>query len=1254
MFQTAPNTAVTRPLRMGLFSASRGWENRVVMHFRLLGPLEVWDRGRGVELRRPKQRALLAILLLRAREPVSSDVLIDALWGESPPRTARAALQNYVAQLRGALGPGVLESSSGGYLLDVRPEQIDLGRFERLLAESREAEGEERVAKLQEALALWQGPPLAELAFEPFAAPEISRLEEMRTSALEDLIDAQLALGAGAELLDRLEALVAAHPFRERLRGQQMLALYRDGRQADALEVYQGTRKTLVDELGIEPGTALRELEQAVLRQDPSLDGPERPAKEKAPPLEERRKVVTILFADVACFDTVDPELMQRTSVEALARMRSVLEAHGATIEQRAGDEVMAVFGVPHAHEDDALRAARAGLELQAEVGGLSDLLEHSGRGRLELRVGISTGEVLTGVDDTTYGFVAGPAITLAKRMLQAAGADEVLAGAETLQRLGDTVVSDPTGDAGRLLELLEGAEAPARRPEAPLVGRREELVALREAYGRAVQERACRICLVLGEPGIGKTRLAGELTAALEREAAILVGHCVSYGKGATYLPLAEIVGEAERRQPLSELLATDEHAELIAGRLADLAGEAQADASGGETFWAVRRLLETLASEQRVVVVFEDLHWAEPTLLDLIDYLASHVADAPVLLLGLARPELLETRADWAEVDAVTLSPLSSEDAETLVGNLGELPLPLREKVVRTAGGNPLFIEQLLAHASETGETESMPPSLEALLASRLDRLEPGELSVLQRAAVVGREFRRGAVVQLVPRDQAAGVGKHLVELRRKGLLEGEDAFRFRHVLIRDAAYATLPKGQRAELHEGFGRWLDSHHTGSDELIGFHLEQAYRYGTELGLDGSGSRRLAAEAGNHLCTAGLRAARRGDMPAAAGLLTRASSLLERAEAARRDLLTELGLVRWRQGEPSEAEQLLARAVEIAVSERDRRAELRARTELGYLRLNWSEEGASEGLLALASEAIPVLEQFGDDRALGRLWFALASTSGSFFCHYQESSEAAERALGYFRRSGWPILPCLQAIAAGLYWGPTPVPEAIRRCRALLQEADRGGTAQILLFLAGLEAMAGRFDSARACTAQSRQIYEDLSWTVYVATMHAPISGDIELLAGNFAEAERVFSESCRTVEEWGLKGQLATQGSRLAEAIYAQGRYEEAISWSRTAEACAAAYDTGAQFLWRAVCGKALARQGALDEGERLTREAAELAAETDSVSQHAQTLLAYAEVLLLQGSRGKAVEAVEQAVELLEAKGNVAACSWARALLA
>ena len=349
------------------------------MDFRILGPLEVWDRGGPVELRRQKPRALLAFLVLHAGEPVSSDALIEALWGESPPRTARAALQNYVAQLRRALGPGIVDSSAGGYVLEAVSDQIDLGRFERLAAEGRNADGDERVEKLREALDLWRGPPLADLLFEPFAASEAARLGELRTTALEDLIDAELARGSGPDLVVELEELIAEHPFRERLRGQLMLALYRSGRQAEALEAYQETRRTLVDELGIEPGAALRELEQAILRQDPSLDAAGAAPRRRRPPAEQRRRTVTIVFADVASPGALDPEPVHEASARALAAVREVLERHGATIEQRAGDEVMAVFGIPRAREDDALRAARSALELQAEIDALADELEQRG-----------------------------------------------------------------------------------------------------------------------------------------------------------------------------------------------------------------------------------------------------------------------------------------------------------------------------------------------------------------------------------------------------------------------------------------------------------------------------------------------------------------------------------------------------------------------------------------------------------------------------------------------------------------------------------------------------------------------------------------------------------------------------------------------------------------------------------------------------------------------------------------------------------
>jgi DNA-binding SARP family transcriptional activator/tetratricopeptide (TPR) repeat protein/DNA-binding transcriptional ArsR family regulator len=1214
--------------------------------FRILGPLVVRDRGRLIELHRRKPRALLAFLLLRPGETCSSDALIDALWGERPPRTARAALQNYVAQLRRALGPGVLVSRGGGYLLDVSSEQIDLGRFERLTGEGRAAEGEDRVEKLQEALALWRGPPLVDLAFEPFAALETPGLEELRTAALEDLIEARLLLGAGPELVPELEQLVADYPFRERLRGQLMLALYRAGRQADALDAYQETRHTLVDELGIEPSAPLRELEQAILRQEAWLD----PALEQQleAPLEERRKTVTILFADIDCPETIDPELLRKATVIALAQVRAVLESHSATIEQRTGDEVLAVFGIPQAHEDDPVRAVRAALELTAAEG-----LDPEG---VELRVGIETGEVLAGVDKTGHGFAAGPAITVAKRMLQRAGPGEILLGPAALRVLGAAVMAEPTreGDA-RVLELAEGVSAPPRQLEAPFVDRGPELDVLRRAFADAVDSRSCRVFLLLGEAGIGKTRLANELASELDGAATILVGRCVSYGKGATYLPLAEIVRQVGERRGLTELLAGDEHADLIAARLADLTGADEAPGSGGETFWAARRLFESLAREKPLVLVFEDLHWAEPTLLDLIDYFGERVSTAPILLLGLARSELLEERADWSRNEAASLVPLSSEDSETLIENLGDAPSELRQQVLHAAGGNPLFIEQLLAHTGEGGDPETLPPSLDALLASRLDRLEPDELAMLQRAAVVGREFSPEAVAHLLMQD-IASVDRHLLALAEKGLVHPSrpDGFRFHHVLIRDVAYGTLPKAQRAKLHERFGRWLESRPTRTDELVGFHLERAYRYRAELSPVDAEAERLAADAGERLATAGLRAAKSGDVHAASSLLSRASSLLDAREVARRDLLTELGLVIWRSGDLENAGRVLRRALEAAHSEHDRRSALRTRVELTNLRLAREPEGGADELFSLAAEALPTLEGLGDDRALGRLWYVMAFVHGGHHCHYRESAEAAERALHHFRRSNWPVAPCLQELAAAFYYGPTEVQEGIRRCRSLLDEADRGGGANILAFLAGLDAMAGRFDSARELAARARTIYEELAWTVSVATNYATVAADVELLAGHYAQAERILSESCRDLEAWGEQGHLATQSTQLGEAFYGRGRYEEAIERSRIAEELAATDDAGAQFQWRALRAKALARQGAADEAELLASEAVRRAAATDAVSQHAQVLLAYAEVLQLQGRGTPAAQALEQAIGLQEGKGNMAASRKARSLLA
>ena len=420
-----------------------------------------------------------------------------------------------------------------------------------------------------------------------------------------------------------------------------------------------------------------------------------------------------------------------------------------------------------------------------------------------------------------------------------------------------------------------------------------------------------------------------------------------------------------------------------------------------------------------------------------------------------------------------------------------------------------------------------------------------------------------------------------------------------------------------------------------------------------DLDSAGQSTRRLAADAGRRLGAAGLRAAKSGDVHAAANLLTRASSLLPKNELTQDDLVTELGLVLWREGELEEAAETLRSALEIAGLERDRRAELRARLELANLRLFRAPEDGADEILALAADAIPYLEKLGDERSLGRFWYVLAFVHGGLHCQYSESAKAAERASGYFLRSGWPAAPCLQELAACLYYGPTSVPVGIRRCRTLVEQADRGGDAHLLAFLAGLEAMAGRFSVARDLAAQALAIYQELGWTVNISTNYASLAADIELLAGDFAEAERILTESCTNLEAWGEQSRLATQATQLGEALYGLGRQEDALHRSELAEEYAATDDASAQFSWRALRAKVLAQRRAFHEAETLAREAVELAAATDAVSQHAQVLLSYAEVLSLEGRASQAREPSSEAISLLEGKRNLAGSRKAHAQL-
>jgi DNA-binding SARP family transcriptional activator len=787
------------------------------VEFLLLGPFEVRDRDTAVPLPRKKHRALLALLLLRAGEVVSADSLVEELWGEQPPKTALAALRNYVSQLRTQLGTDLIETRGSGYVAHVEPDRIDVARFERLVADAREATtAERRASELRTALAFWRGPALADLAYEPFAAAQAGRLEELRLTAREDLVDLDLDLGRHADLVPELERLVAENPFRERLRSQLMLALYRAGRQADALEAFRTTRTFLLDELGLEPGVHLRELEQAILRQDPALDLPA-----VLPPVEERLKTVTVLFCGLAPAGGLDPERLRRRTVQALTEARAAIERHGGSVEARAGDELLGVFGVPAAHEDDALRAVRAAAELREAVP--------------EVRIGIDSGEALVG-----HGFVSGEVVARGKHLQHEAAPGEALLGTAARGLCGRAIAVDDRNDAFRLLRVEQDVR-PIERGHGPLVGRQEELELLRSAYEGACADGPSRLVTILGEPGIGKTRLATELVRGLEGDATVLVGRCIPYGDGATWLPLREILEQA------------DKHLDPIL----------ESAGSPGEVFLAARRVFEELAQGRPLVVGLDDVHWAASTLLDLVEYLAER-AEGPILFLCLARPELLDKRPGWPG-ELLRLEPLSDEQAEALAEGVEP---GLRTEVVAAAGGNPLFLEQLVAFAEESGSLDRIPPSVEALIAARLDLLPPDELDVLERAAVVGRLFERAALQAL-----GGDVGL-LSSLEEKGFVRQlRSGPAFHHVLVREVAYGSLPKEKRAELHELLADWLDGRGA-VDELVGLHLEQAFRCRVAVGLEEGRTRRLALDAGHRLGEAGITAWRRdagGNRPARAG-----------------------------------------------------------------------------------------------------------------------------------------------------------------------------------------------------------------------------------------------------------------------------------------------------------------------------------------------------------------------------------------------
>jgi tetratricopeptide (TPR) repeat protein len=825
--------------------------------------------------------------------------------------------------------------------------------------------------------------------------------------------------------------------------------------------------------------------------------------------------------------------------------------------------------------------------------------------------------------------------VIAARRLEQRAPAGEILLGVQAVRLVRDALRVAPVrlarsgsgAAAFRLVALEERPPDAGRRYDTPLIGRLEQLGRLRRAFDEARASRHARVTTIVGEAGIGKTRLARELIANVRDDATVLVGRCVSYGEGATYLPVAEMLEQAGR----------------------DLESTLGRASSTGTELAALRTCFASIARERPAMLVFEDIHWAEPTLLDLIDYLGDQL-DGPVLVLCLARPDPASARS--LPGTPVPLDRLDDEETVALVRGLdgGSDPDAIAG-IVRIAEGNPLYAEQLLAYVGDGGALGSVPASLEALIASRFDRLTVDERRLLQRAAVIGREFARELLSSLSPPDLAAAIDSILHRTVEAGFVETPTAgCRFHHVLMRDVAYASLPKAERAELHE---RLADSMVSASDELVGHHLEQAVRSRADLDPADGRVPRLAAAAGGRLGAAGLKAWKRGDAPAAVSLLGRAVDLLQEDDPFRLELMCELGVALRGAGDLRRAESVLATAADRAARGRQRRFEARAQLELENIRLFSDPGGRAARLLEVAVEAVRIFETVADDHGLARAWRLIAFAEGAMRCRYAASAEAAERALAYERETGWSTAAIVGDLAAALFYGPTPVPAAIGRCELLLAEADLGGEAVLCLFLADLEAMRERSDIARRHVDRAEMLYAELGQGAFAVPVCASHRAVAEMLAGNVAAAESALRVRYEALVTMGDRASLATCAAALAEVLLRSGRTEEAGTWSTTAAELVPDDDVPTQFLTRAVRAKLLALQCDREAAERLAREAVALARETDSLSQRADVTLDLADVLRRCGQGAPATEAGTAALALYEEKGNLSGARRAQAFL-
>ena len=1028
----------------------------------------------------------------------------------------------------------------------------------------------------------------------------------------------------------------------------------------------------------------------------------------------EVRKVVTVVFADISgstvLGEQLDPEAVRSLLGRHFARARETLERHGGTVEKFIGDAVMAVFGIPLIHEDDALRAVRAAIELARRVEEIND--DPAVPAKLAVRIGINTGEVVAGSRGETL--VTGDAVNTAARLEQAASPGEIVMGASTYELIRDAVSADPMGpldlrgksstvDAFRVRDLV-GDTGHRRNLASRLVGRERELDRLREVWRSTRASESARLITILAPAGVGKSRLVREFGTVLGPEATVVAGRCLPYGDGITYWPIRELVhalsdideGE-DRESAMAKLraLLPEGEAPEVARIVSSAIGIGSDPTRQEEIFWAVRRVFESAARRRPTAMVVEDLHWAEPTLLDLLEYVVE-MSTQPLLIVATARPEVLTARPGWgrgATAQIIRLEPLADEVAEALLlaqAGAEALPAKLRARILAAAEGNALFVEEMIGMLRERGALRlvdgrwqataeaidvDVPATVKALLAARLDELPNHERLVAEHGSVMGRSFEAAALAAISPDELRADLGRRLLALVRKELLRPDrslvsegDAYRFRHILIRDAAYGMLPKIERAVLHERFADWLEQ--AASDrvgefhEIIGYHLEQAIHYRHALAMPAAETNDLAQRAALALRAAGRAARSRNDLRATASLLRRSTRLaVERDAELGHDLRFLRNALRGL-GELEEGARIAAEIDRLLESVPD--LELRLRRELSiaadaHFR---AVPGSHRELEEVAHRVIGEAEAADLPGLQATAMFQLGGVvlqAGRPMEEFRLLNEAEIVA----RRDRDPetMRVVRSTIANRLPFLPIPLDEAEGRLLSMLREpnVDAEQRGLILLSLAYLAAADDRADEARQRLLEARVLAEQMKFVMPLLTADWPaFVGRVELLAGDLRRAEVVLRASVERLITFDDHWHLADAVPLLARIVAMQpdrlddGRIAEVERLVQLGRESALPDDRLTPAGGQQALALVASWQGDHESAVSLAHQAVEGTVPVGVPDYSAAAYLDLASVLVAAGRGAEATQAAEQARAVAASKKLKAHIRLADAFLA